>query len=236
MNLILLFPEDFIPDTSRVHLKGRRLQHVQDVHRAQLGNELCVGLIDGRIGTGKICLLNQSALEMEVHLHCDPPPPLPLTLVMALPRPKVLKRVLITATSMGVKEFFLVNSWRVEKSFWKSPVLGEERLREALVLGLEQAKDTRLPRVELRSRFKPFVEDELPALAAERLALVAHPTGARPCPRNIAQPAILAIGPEGGFIPYEVDMLSARGFAPVTLGERILRVEAAVPALLSRLY
>ena len=35
------------------------------------------------------------------------------------------------------------------------------------------------------------------------------------------------IGPEGGFSPKEIEFLSNEGFAPVTLGERILRAETA---------
>ena len=46
---------------------------------------------------------------------------------------------------------------------------------------------------------------------------------------------IAAIGPEGGFIPNEIEMLGRIGFRPVTLGPRILHVEAAVPALLAKL-
>ncbi|WP_298035885.1 16S rRNA (uracil(1498)-N(3))-methyltransferase [uncultured Desulfuromonas sp.] len=236
MNLILLFEEDFLPDGRQVRLTGRRLEHVRTVHRAKTGDELTVGLLGGRIGSGRVLRLDKEALEMEVALDRDPPPPLPLTLLLALPRPKVLRRTLQTAASMGVKRIVLLNAYRVEKSYWQSPMLGEEALREQLVLGLEQARDTALPEIELRPRFKPFVEDELPALAGGTRALVAHPAAAGPCPRASEEPVTLAIGPEGGFIPYEVEKLSECGFAPVTLGERILRVEAAVPALLSRLF
>jgi RsmE family RNA methyltransferase len=50
------------------------------------------------------------------------------------------------------------------------------------------------------------------------------------------QPCTLAIGPEGGFIPYEIEKLQQAGFAGVHLGARILRVENAVTALVSRLF
>jgi RsmE family RNA methyltransferase len=89
--------------------------------------------------------------------------------------------------------------------------------------------------VLLRPRFRPFVEDELSGLTAGSLCLVAHPDSAQPCPGNLAGPFTLAIGPEGGFIPFEIDLLSRQGFRPVHLGPRPLRVETAVPALLGRL-
>lgn len=235
MNLILLFQEDF-KDGKKVSLTGRRLDHVRDVHRASIGDRLFVGMLNGRMGTGTVTRLDDEALEMDVFLERDPPPPLDLTLVLALPRPIVLKRVLLSASSMGVKRIFLIHSFRVEKSYWKSPALSEEKIREQLILGLEQARDTVLPDVRLRPQFKPFVEDELPGLIKGPLPLVAHPEASEPCPRNVGRPVTLAIGPEGGFIPYEIETLEACGFKAVHLGERIIRVETAVPVLLSRLF
>ncbi|MBU2010696.1 MAG: 16S rRNA (uracil(1498)-N(3))-methyltransferase, partial [Gammaproteobacteria bacterium] len=93
-----------------------------------------------------------------------------------------------------------------------------------------------LPEVIIEKRFKPFVEDRLPQLAADTLGLVGHPGDFPHCPRAVTQPVTLAIGPEGGWIPYEVDKLAAAGLRPVQLGERILRVETAVSALLARLF
>jgi 16S rRNA (uracil1498-N3)-methyltransferase len=234
VNLILLFPEDFITET-RVRLQGRRLNHVLAVHRATAGDELRVGMVNGLIGAGTVLRLDPSALEMDVRLERKPPDALPVTLVLALPRPKVLRRVLRAATVMGVKRTFLVNAYRVEKSYWQSPFLKSGALQEQLALGLEQAGDTVIPEVVLRSLFKPFVEDELPAIIKGTLALVGHPTAGDPFPRNVSGPVTLAVGPEGGFIPYELEALTARGFRPVTFGERILNVETVVPALLSRI-
>ncbi|WP_020675873.1 16S rRNA (uracil(1498)-N(3))-methyltransferase [Geopsychrobacter electrodiphilus] len=234
MNTILLHDEDFISD-NRVTLTGRRLQHVLEVHRAQIGDSLRLGKLGGLMGEGRVCSLTSERLELEVQLDQRPPAALPITLLLALPRPKMLKRVLQAVTSLGVKQIYLINSYRVEKSFWGSPLLQAEKLQEQLLLGLEQACDTILPQVHLKQLFKPFVEDELPRIISGSRAYVAHPVAASNCPTGIRESISLAIGPEGGFIPYEVEKLQACGFTPISLGRRILRVETAVPVLLSRL-
>jgi len=235
MNLILLLKEDFVEE-GRVRLQGRRLEHVRKVLRAACGDELCVGLLNDKIGTGKIIQLGQKMLEMEIALTKSPPKAFSLNLILALPRPIVLKRILLAVASMGVKKIVLLSSRRVEKSFWKSPVLEKKRLEEQLILGLEQAKDTVMPEVLLRDRFKPFVEDELSDIIKGTQPLVAHPEGVENFPENIQGPVTLMIGPEGGFIPYEIERLEACGFKSVRIGERILRVETVVPVLLSKLY
>ncbi|MCX2802799.1 16S rRNA (uracil(1498)-N(3))-methyltransferase [Microbulbifer thermotolerans] len=235
MNLIILEQSDFVaPD--RVRLRGRRQQHIREVHRATPGDRLRVGLLNGDIGHGEITAQNGDFIELKVDLHRPPPDALPLTLILALPRPKMLKRVIEHATALGVKNLYLINAYRVEKSYWQTPWLHENKLRELCLLGLEQAVDTRMPQVHLRKRFKPFVEDELPGIAADSLKLVAHPVAERPCPVDIAEPATLVVGPEGGFIPYEVDKLRENGFEAVHLGPRILRVETALPVLLGRIF
>ncbi len=235
MNLILLFQDDFI-DNTIVRLQGRRLKHVLEVHRASVGDELCVGVLNGQIGLGKVILLSQSILEMEVRLERQQPATLPMTLILALPRPKVLRRVLRSVSSLGVKRIIMLNCFRVEKSFWQSPFLRADAMNEQLVLGLEQARDTILPEVQLRPLFKPFVEDEMPAIIKGSLPLVAHPIATNRCPRDVKRAVTLAIGPEGGFIPYEIEKLIACGLTPIQMGERILSVETVVPALIARLF
>ncbi len=236
MNLILLFPEDVVGESNRVRLTGRRLRHVLEVHRAEVGDELCVGLLNDRIGIGHVTAINESVLEMDVRLEHRPPSKLPLTLILALPRPKVIRRVLRSASSIGVNRIILLNCSRVEKSYWQSPFLASDAIQGQLVLGLEQGKDTVLPEMILRPLFKPFVEDELPGLIKGTLPLVAHPLASEDCPRNVNEPITLIIGPEGGFIPYEIEKLVSAGCKAVRMGERILSVETAVPSLIARLF
>ena len=235
MNLILLFPSDFI-SIDRARVTGRRFEHVRDIHRAHAGEALSVGVLSGRMGKGMITAMGDDAVEMDVRLDQEPPPALPLTLVMALPRPNVLKRTLICAASLGIKRVILLNFFRVEKSLWNSSALRPEVVREHLILGLEQGKDTVLPQVEIRERFKPFVEDELPALAKGTLGLAAHPGTGTPPPQNVRGPVTLVIGPEGGLIDYEAEKLASLGFQMADLGPRILRVEAVLPYLVGRIF
>jgi RsmE family RNA methyltransferase len=235
MNLLLLEDTDFITD-QQVKLTGRRFQHLSKVHRVSTGGTLRAGLIGGSTGTATVSQITKESVYLNVELTNAPPEPLPLTLIVALPRPKMLRRIFQTIATMGVKKLYLVNSWRVEKSYWQTPWLNQSAIREQLILGLEQGCDTTLPEVFIEKRFKPFVEDKLPGISANTRTLVAHPTGGIPCPTALNQETTLAVGPEGGFIDYEIDLLKQTGFHPVTLGSRILRVETAIPVLLAKLF
>lgn len=235
MNLALLFEEDFV-DADRVIFRGRRLTHLQSILKVTAGDSIPVGRADGNMGTGEVLRLTDTEAELRVTLDQTPPAPLPLTLILAMPRPKMFRRILQTCAGLGVKDIWLINSYKVEKSFWQTPWLSEDQVRENLALGLEQAKDTVMPRVQIRKLFKPFVEDELPALIEGKQALVAHPGTSTPCPVHLNRPSLLCIGPEGGFIPYEIEKLEEVGCRGVHLGPRILRMETAVPVLVSRLF
>jgi len=231
--LILLYSDDYIGE-GRVVLAGRRADHVREVHRAAPGDTLRVGLMNGKMGTGVVMNVTADRIEMDVTLTQAPPAPLPVTLLLAMPRPKGFRRIIQCATTMGVKRIALFGAYRVEKSYWKSPWLAPDELRRQMVLGVEQARDTVLPEITLHPLFKPFMEDDVDALARGARRLVAHP-GAEECyPASLTGPLALAIGPEGGFTDYELAMLVEHGFERVTLGDRILRTEQVVPVLLGR--
>jgi RsmE family RNA methyltransferase len=232
MNLLLLRDEDFLEDGT-ARLRGRRLAHARLVLRAQQGDLLRAGRLGGLTGTAEVLRLDEAELVLRPQLT-EPPPARPgLQLLLAIPRPKALRKVLPAVASLGVDTLVLVNAARVEKSYFQSAVLDE--LEERLIEGLEQARDTVLPRVLVRERFRPFVEDEAPALFCSR-RLLAHPSAVRTIAGSGGRgPAAVAVGPEGGWVPFELELLEKHGFQPVSLGPRILRVEVAVPFLLGAL-
>lgn len=234
MNIIIVSEKE-LSSGGNVILQGRRFNHITGVLGSRVGEILRVGLLGGKLGSGTIRAINSGSLEMNITLDREPPAPLPVTLLIALPRPKTVKKVLMCATTMGIKKIYFMKTWRVEKSFWQSKVLDEKSLRELSLLGLEQCGDTVFPEIEFRKRFKPFVEDEIPGIIDQSLPVLAHPrTGKRieSLSSMSCRHITLAIGPESGFIDYELKKFAETGFYPVSLGPRILRVEHAVPALL----
>ncbi len=237
MNLLIIHLEELTPQ-NLVILQGRRAEHLTKVLRVDVNHKLRTGVLNGSIGQASIVDLapDKVTLELDQDSFLAPPEPLPCQLILAMPRPKMMRRVLQTVAAMGVKEVHLINCWKVEKSYWQTPWLSEHSIRENLILGLEQSMDTLLPSVTIHKLFKPFVEDVLPGLIRGKLALAGHPSATDRCPVDLQEPCSLIIGPEGGFTEYETKKLQEAGVQAVHLGRRILRVETAIPVLLSRLY
>ena len=234
MNLLLLSPEQQLDD-QRWRLNARQADHVRGVLDLGIGDHVRAGVLNGGTGTAIIESINNNEIEVLFKVDSDPVAPLELSLLLALPRPKMLKRILIDATSLGIKQIVLINSWKVDKSYWQTPNLKNELLREKMLLGLEQARDTVLPTLRLAPRFRPFVEDELDRWAGNGQRILAHPGNFPAMPHSLSSPVTLAIGPEGGWTDYEISMLQQQGFACHSFGSRILRVETALSALVGRL-
>lgn len=245
MNCILLPAANFQHDTAHIYDLAQ-IAHVNKVLNAKVGDTLKIGQLGGKLGSAIIEDIASNSIQLgNVCLTSNPPLKLNLTVVLALPRPKVLRRLIMDMTALGVNDIILINSYRTQKSYWQSPMLA--RLDEFVLEGLQQCVDTVAPRISLQKRFKPFVEDKLASLMANR-AIVAHPYGALSfaqyvqqqqlenleSPHNSALPSMVFIGAEGGWIDYEIDLLAEQSCTAVNIGARILRTEAAVNVILGQ--
>jgi RsmE family RNA methyltransferase len=235
VNLLLLRPDE-VADDGTALLTGRRHEHARAVLRVQAGETLRVGVRGGRCGIAEVVAEGPDGLRLSVTLDSDPPPRSGVSLVLAIARPKALKRVIPAVASLGVDRVMLINAARVEKSYFDSSVLAPASLDDLIDLGLEQARDTRPPVIEIRERFKPFVEDELDPWAGDSVRLTPHPAAQTPLPRvETGRSVVVAVGPDGGWVPFEIELLERCGFMPVSLGPRVLRVEVAVNYIIGRI-
>ena len=233
---ILLLPEIEKGQTCLTLTEVSQIKHVQQVLELETGDRLKVGSLQGNLGSAVIEAVSDTQLKLtDITLDIPPPSKLDLTVILALPRPKVLRRLIMDMTAIGVREIILVNSYRTDKSYWQSPMLA--RIDEFVREGLQQGVDTIPPVIQLKKRFKPFVEDELSQWSISHTMVVAHPYSTLSFNQFIEQtglPQVLCIGAEGGWIEYEVGLLQDHGCQAVTIGQRILRTEAAVNALCGR--
>ncbi len=236
MNIILAEATEVVD--RQLTLTDHRAEHIVKVLRAAIGDRLRVGVINGLRGYGSISALQKKypfSVSLALELS-EPPAELPpLDLILALPRPIMLKRVLSQVTALGVGTIHLINAKRVEKSFWEAGLLQPQEYRLHLQHGLEQAVDTRLPEVRLHPKFKPFIEDFCPSLVGDyRYLLLADPAGEHRLVDAVADKSgriLLAVGPEGGWVEYEVQKFREQGFLCCSIGERILKVDTAIIAL-----
>ena len=235
MNAVVIDQRDFVGD-NLVRLEGRRLIHLQKVLKVGVGDRCKVSVCNLRSGEAVVTDLGSDYLILQLDLTHDLPPPLPLTLICALQRPKTMRKMLYTAVSCGVKDIHVIESWKVEKGYWNSPLLNENELAELVNLALEQSGEAGTPKITFHRRFKAFAEDVLPGLIAGKKALLGAPGATQSCPINLHEKVCLILGPEGGFTEYEVNLLTLQGATPVSMGRRILRSEVALAALIGRIF
>ena len=234
MNIVLLDPRQTQAALWSITSK-RQLEHLQQHVKIQVGDTLKVGIRGGKRYCCEVISVAEQAIQVKALYEENVPKKLPVTLIVAMPRPKVLRRLIMDSVTLGVEKIILLHSYRVDKSYWQTPFL--QQLDQYVTLGLEQAGDTVAPKIEIYKRFKPFVEDQLPSLiSADCPAYVAHPYSDAKMPFAIQHPCTVVIGPEGGFIPYEVELLVKNGCQAMSLGSRIIRTETVIPYVLGRLF
>lgn len=249
MNLILIHPHE--PDSAgRVRLTGERAEHIRNVLCATPGKPLKIGLLNGPKGAGTVEEISGKEVVLSCRFEEKIPARPAVDLLLALPRPKVMKRLWAQLAALGTGRIILTNAEKVERCYFDSHVLEPDFYTAHLIEGLQQAGDTLLPEVRIVRQLKPFLEDEFDTIfPTPGNRLLADPSGAQ----NIFQcletgeaghfnffqgsekRIFLAIGPEGGWTPYELELFAAHGFQTFNAGPRILRTDTACVALLSLL-
>jgi RsmE family RNA methyltransferase len=230
----ILFHLDEVGEDGRVHLTGSRARHALHVLGVVPGQRIRVGIVDGPRGTG-IVERKTGGLLLTCVFEGEPPPRPGTSVLLSLPRPKVMKRLWGSLASMGVRSIILTNANKVDRAYFGTHWLDSRHYEPLLVEGLQQSGDTRLPKVLIRRLLKPLIEDELDALVPEGGRFLLTPGAETSVWPGVPgeEHALAAIGPEGGWTPFETALLEDHGFIPVSLGWRTLRTETACIAALA---
>jgi RsmE family RNA methyltransferase len=218
-------------------LAGVRAAHIRGVLNAAVGQDLRVGVLDGPLGLGTVQAVTDDEVELRCVIDQDPRPRPAVDILLALPRPKVMRRLWAQLAALGVGQILLTNASRVERDYFDTHILDPVAYHPLLVEGLQQARDTWLPRVSIHKRFRVLIEDDLNGLVASGARFVAHPGADRPLSFAVeersARRVLLAVGPEGGWNEFELRLLEAHSFEIVDAGSRTLRSDTACVSLLA---
>jgi 16S rRNA (uracil1498-N3)-methyltransferase len=183
-------------------------------------------LLDGR-GEQATVRLDSGACVVEERGPAGGEPAHRLTVWQTLLRGDHLEPVIRQGTEVGIAAFRLVVTERCVAREISPRKL--ERLRAVAREAAEQAERGLVPEVTAPV---PFTE----ALASASVLLLERSEGPRLS--EVAPPAGVVIGPEGGFTPHEVAAAERAGMTLAGLGPRILRSEtvavAAASVILSR--
>ena len=135
MNIVLL-SDDEVDAQGGATLEGRRFNHLSRVLKVVPNQKIRVGIIDGGRGTAIVSEINDQHVRLQIDIREPPLLAHPVTPIIALPRPKMLRRIFRQCAEFGVEEIHLINSYRVEKSFWQTPLLRPATLTHCIHPGV----------------------------------------------------------------------------------------------------
>ena len=235
MNIILLHQHEL---HTPIPLGDRRAVHIREHLRGEVGSTFRAGIIGGRTGTLEIIAIDDAGLQTRFTPAADPAAAaLPISLLIGHPRPPAAERLVRDLTALGVRGVHFFCGENSQRSYADSRMWDPERLQDLICLGLEQSGSTAVPTVtchkDLSAALRAVLKPTPPAgqyryvLCCTNDEYTAPQTGT---PSGAAQDTITAIGPERGWEPGELSLLSEHGFERAQCGTRVLRTETVAVA------
>ncbi len=223
------------PADSHFCVEGEEARHALKVMRLRVGD--CCELFDGAgnaLSARISAVAGSSSMQLEA---VEPLPPLPpvagITLALAIPKGTNMDLIVQKAVEMGVSRIVpLISERTIVRLDAGQGEAKAAKWQRTVLEACKQCGVNKLPVVEAPQSYAHFLQrGDLPELKLQ-CAIVPD---ARPMRDALeagraagAGQVALLIGPEGDFSPAEYEAGRAAGFAPVSLGPIILRVETAV--------
>lgn len=209
-------------------------RHVQ-VLRLQPGSEITLFNGQGGEWRATVVQMGRSEVQVQVQQHdpVDRELPHPITLAIGMPANERMDALVEKATELGASA---IQPLLTERSVLRlSGERAERRLAHwqgVAVAACEQSGRTRVPSLAPVRTLAEWLR-ERPAPEGEQRCVLSPRATRTLAP--ITGPAVFLSGPEGGLTDSEVALAEAAGFAPLSLGPRVLRADTAPLAVLAHL-
>jgi 16S rRNA (uracil1498-N3)-methyltransferase len=217
---------------SVLELPPETASHVAKVLRGRAGDELIVFNGDGREFFGSIESVRGTRVTASVGgaTTVDRESALSITLVQCVPRGDRMDFIIQKATELGVTRIVPVLSQRSVVRLDSAQAAAKAvHWRAVAINACEQCGRNRLPLVDVPMPLVNYLGDS----TSDCPRLVLEPESRPADLPHLTSAAEIAIGPEGGFTPEELDALHIANFVKIRLGPRILRTETAAIAAMT---
>jgi 16S rRNA (uracil1498-N3)-methyltransferase len=229
------FVESPIGDAPTARLVDAEAQHLVKVMRAKPGDDVTLFDGSGWEFTGRVSAVGRSAVDLEIveRRQIDRELSHPLTLAVSLPKGDRQKVLVEKLVELGVTRLIPLDTQRGVAEGTPAALI---RLRRQVIEASKQCGRNRLMEIAEPLSLPQLIQQApfaatAPAERGPLHRILAHPSGRPLTHSDAVGPAVIAIGPEGGFTDDEVAAADRSGWKIVSLGPRILRIETAALAL-----
>ena len=228
-----LYCDSVLSPGAEIVLPESAARHAVTVLRLQVGDTL--NLFNGAGGEYRASLVAVNKREARVRLTeflaNERESPLEVTLALGISAGERMDYSLQKATELGVT---VVQPLATERSVVR--LTGEradkwlQHWQNVVIAACEQCGRNRVPTVAPVQTLFGY----LAGVEKRRRLLMLSPDATLPLKQvPLSAAVVLLIGAEGGLAPAECQAAAAKGFAPVSLGPRVLRTETAPVAALA---
>jgi 16S rRNA (uracil1498-N3)-methyltransferase len=213
----------------RAALTGAHATHLSRTLRARVGQEFEVVCAD-RVRRATVTNVSFERVEFALAEEITTATATPITLLLAIFKFDRLEWAIEKCTELNVSSIVPVIARRTEKHLALAAEKRAERWRRIAREASEQARRVSPPEivdpVKLAAALEVSVDLRIVLTESDSEEQFSEILGERPELRSLA----LAIGPEGGWTPDEVQLFDKSGWIAASLGKTILRAETAAIA------
>jgi 16S rRNA (uracil1498-N3)-methyltransferase len=216
----------------RAALTGAHAAHLSRTLRARVGQEFEV-VCGNKVRRATVASVSDEQVEFALGEEVATSASVPITLLLAVFKFDRMEWAIEKCTELNVTSMVPMIAARTEKHLAKAAEKRVERWRRIAREASEQARRVAPPEIgdpaKLSAALEVAADLRIVLAETEREAQLSDVLRARPEVQSLA----LAIGPEGGWTPDELQSFEQAGWIAASLGSTIPRAETAAIAALA---
>lgn len=213
----------------RAWLTGSNADHLVRVLRAKPGQKFDIAA-DGKVREGTVLSVSPNQVEFELGVAAESSALPDISVLLSIYKFDRLEWAIEKLTELGITRIMPVVSRRTEANLGKAAEKRVERWRKIALEAAQQSRRAGPPEIPSPQPLKKVLTDA----NGRRIVLNEGETGETAALKSVlraCQPPIwLALGPQGGWAPEEVELFRQNGWKMASLGSTILRAETAAIA------